>query len=75
MIVHKTFAQRKGMTSKRILDAQQEVRARAQAFIANEIDSEDVVNITESSVVLPLTDLGFFSVTVWYRKRPVQEQE
>ena len=75
MIVHKTFAQRKGMTSKRILDAQQEVRARAQAFIAHEIDSEDVVNITESSVILPLTDRGFFSVTVWYRKRPSQQEE
>jgi uncharacterized protein YhbP (UPF0306 family) len=75
VIVHKTFAQRKGMTSKRILDAQQEVRARAQHFIAHEIDSADVVNITESSVILPLTELGFFSVTVWYRKKPEQDLE
>jgi hypothetical protein len=71
VIAHKTFARRDGMTAKSILEAQEEIRAQAEAFMAREIDADDVINVTESSLILPLTNWSLFSVTVWYRKRQV----
>jgi hypothetical protein len=59
------------MTAKSILEAQEEIRAQAEAFMAREIDADDVINVTESSLILPLTNWSLFSVTVWYRKRQV----
>jgi hypothetical protein len=68
MIVHKTFTRHKGLTPKGMLQAQEEVRAEAEAFIAREVNTDDVVAITESA--LPSTwSFCLVSVTVWYRKR------
>ena len=67
MIVHKTFSRLRGMTSKPMLEAQEEARAEAQAFIASELQPDDVISITEAT--LPSTwSQGLFTVTVWYRK-------
>ena len=63
MIIHKTFS---GPTVGSQASAKREkIRGDAEKFIADEINEEDIVSITETAV----TSNGFFSVTVWYRKR------
>jgi len=68
MIAYETFSRLKGVTASGMLQGQQEVRAEALAFIVENLESEDVVSVTESA--LPATfRQGLFTVTVWYRKR------
>jgi hypothetical protein len=68
MIVYETFSRLKGLTASGMLQGQQEARAEALAFIAERLEPEDVVSVTESA--LPSTwSQGLFTVTVWYRKR------
>ncbi len=63
MITHKTFS---GPTiGSQASDKREKIRKDAEEFIADEIREEDVVSITETAV----TSNGFFSVTVWYKKR------
>lgn len=66
MIIHKTFTEpTASLTGKRALAKREEIRKKAEEFIKNEIDDEDVINITET-----FTSLGsLFSVTIWYKKR------
>ena len=66
MIVHKTFTkQTTGLTGQAALDKREKLREKAEEFIANELNDEDVVNIAEAV----MTAGGLFSVTIWYRKR------
>lgn len=52
------------MTAKKSLVKRQELREKAESFIRNEINEEDVVSISESAISMR----GFYSVTVWYRE-------
>jgi hypothetical protein len=64
MIVHKTFTeQTTGLTGQAALDNREKLRGKAEEFVANEINAEDVINVTETA----MTPGGLFSVTVWYR--------
>ena len=66
MIVHKTFTeQATGLTGQAALDNREKLREKAEEFIANELNEEDIINITETAI----TTSGLFSVTIWYRKR------
>ena len=66
MIIHKTFTdQTTSWTGKDTLNKRENIRKEAEEFIANEINEEDVVNVTETA----MTSNGLFSVTIWYRKR------
>ena len=66
MIVHKTFTeQTTGLTGQAALGNREKLREKAEEFIANELDEEDVINITETAIATG----GLFSVTIWYRKR------
>jgi hypothetical protein len=65
MLTHKTFtAQTIGLTGKDSLAKREQVRAKAEEFMNNEIDAEKVVSITESAMSIG----GQVAVTVWYRK-------
>jgi hypothetical protein len=65
MIAHKTFTSHSGLMAKGMARAQEEVRAQAEAFIARELDADDVISIAESA--LPSTwSKCLVSVTVWY---------
>ena len=68
MIRHKAFSQRRGLTAKTILEVQEQVRAQAEAFAASEVRADDLINITESTMALPLSSWNLFSVTAWYRQ-------
>ncbi len=66
MIVHKTFTeQTTGVTGQATLGNREKLREKAEEFIANELNEEDIINITETAI----TTGGLFSVTIWYRKR------
>lgn len=66
MIVHKTFTeQTTGLTGQAALDKREKLREKAGEFIANELNEENVISITETV----MTAGGLFSVTIWYRKR------
>ncbi len=67
MIRHKTFTQEKGVTAKGLIESQELARQQAGAFIAQELDDQDIINITENSLILPLSSKGLFTVTVWYK--------
>jgi hypothetical protein len=70
MIVHKTFTEPTvGFTAQTVLAKQEKLREKAQAFVANELNDEDVVNITETvmTTLRLFSVVGFFSVTVWYK--------
>lgn len=65
MIVQKTFSATHfwnfmGQTG---LEKRERLREKAEEFIANRINEEDIVNIAESG------DRFASSVTIWYRKR------
>jgi len=45
------------------LNKREKIRKEAEDFIANEINEQDVVNITETA----MTSNGLFSVTIWHR--------
>ncbi|MGD2148134.1 MAG: hypothetical protein PVH41_15695 [Anaerolineae bacterium] len=66
MVVHKTFTnQTGGLSGNAALRKRERLRDEVAAFIAGEIDDDDVINIDE-------TDLAggeLFSVTIWYKKR------
>ncbi len=67
MIAHSTFSRHGGVTAKGMMEAQEQARAEAEAFIARELNDEDVVAITESA--LPSTwGHCLVSVTVWYKR-------
>jgi hypothetical protein len=64
-VTHKTFAeQTTGLTGRAALDNREKLSTKAEEFIANEINAENVVNITETAI----TPGGLFSVTVWYKE-------
>lgn len=66
MIVHKTFSeQTTGLTGQAALTKREKLREKAEAFIANELNDEDVISIAETIMTVG----GLFSVTIWYRKR------
>lgn len=63
MITHRTFSVTHMVnTGQRGLEKRKELRCQAEAFIAEELNSEEVLCITESG------DEYASSVTVWYRK-------
>jgi hypothetical protein len=65
MVTHKTFTeQTTGLTGRAALDNREKLRTKAEEYIANEINAENVVNITETA----MTPGGLFSVTVWYKE-------
>ena len=69
MIEYRTFSKRAGLSSKSIRKAHDEIRTRARTFIREEIPVEQVINISESAVLVPLgMSVTLLSVTVWYRK-------
>ena len=43
----------------------EQLREKAEEFIANELNEEDVISITETA----MTTGGLFSVTIWYKRR------
>ena len=66
MIVHKTFTeQTTGLTGQAALRNRETLREKAEEFIANELNEEDVISIAETVMTVG----GLFSVTIWYRKR------
>ena len=66
MIVHKSFTeQTTGLTGQAALGNREKLREQAEEFIANELNEEDIINITETAIATG----GLFSVTIWYRKR------
>ena len=66
MIGYKTFSRHRGITPRGMLEAQEEVRAEAEAFISRELREDDVVTIAESA--LPSTwGRCLVSITVWFR--------
>ena len=67
MIAYGTFFRYGGVTAKGMMKAQEQARAEAEAFIARELNGEDVVGITESA--LPSTwGRCLVSVTVWSKR-------
>ena len=67
MIVHKTFTRHAGVTARGMNKGQGSARTEAEAFIAKELDEDQVISITESAVVSTWSKC-LVSVTVWYRK-------
>ena len=68
MIAHRTFSRHGGVTPRGMLEAQQEAREQAEAFISTELNDSDIVSISESA--LPSTwGRNLVSVTVWYREK------
>jgi len=51
-----------------MLKNQAAVREEAQAFIADTLQDEDVISVTESAIVSTMSKC-LFTVTVWYRVR------
>ena len=65
MLVHKAFTeQMTSLTGKAALVKREKLREKAAKFISDEINEQDVVNITETAMAIG----GLFSITVWYRK-------
>jgi hypothetical protein len=70
MITHKTFSKKAMLTYKDIQEVQEEVRKEAEAFILRELDSDQVINISELAVLVPLgMTWNLVSATVWYKDR------
>ncbi|MGA9350691.1 MAG: hypothetical protein WBW48_18060 [Anaerolineae bacterium] len=65
MIARKTFSDTHflNFAGRTALDKREKLRQEAEEFIANRINEEDVISITE------LGDEYVSSVTIWYRKR------
>lgn len=68
VIAHKTFSGHRGIRPKGMLRNQAAVREEAQAFIADTLQDEDVISVTESAIVSTMSK-SLVSVTVWYRVR------
>jgi hypothetical protein len=68
VIAYRSFTKRTGLTQKSILEKQVFIRREAEAFIQNELDDEQVVNISEAAVVIPAgMTCTVVSATVWYK--------
>ena len=68
MIEYKSFNKKTGLTRKSILENQELVRREAETFIRNELNEDQVVNISESAVIIPMgMTWTIVSATVWYR--------
>jgi hypothetical protein len=66
MIVHKAFTERTtGLTGQAALDKREKLREKAEEFISNELNEEDVISIAETVMAAG----GLFSIAIWYRKR------
>ena len=66
MIAHKTFAeQTTGLTGQAALNRREKLREKAEEFVANELNDDDVINVAEAA----MTPGGLFSVTIWYKRR------
>ena len=68
MIAHRTFSGHRGIGPKGMLKNQAAAREEAQAFIADTLQDEDVISVTESAIVSTMSKC-LFTVTVWYRVR------
>lgn len=68
MIAYRTFSGHRGVAPKGMLKNQAAVREEAQAFIADTLQDEDVISVTESAIVSTMSK-SLFSITVWYRVR------
>ena len=71
MVKYKTFSRKAFASPGAWEDLRDQVRNRAQEFIARELDDAAVINVTETHEVLyaflPIALDAHFSVTVWYR--------
>lgn len=68
MIAHRSFKRKTGLTQKNILEHQELVRKEAENFIRNELNDDQIVNISEAAVIIPLgMTWTIVSATVWYR--------
>jgi hypothetical protein len=68
MISHKTFTRKTGISQENIKENQEAVRIEAEAFIRSELQDEQVVDISEAAVIIPLGMSGtLVSTTVWYK--------
>jgi hypothetical protein len=68
LIEYKSFNKKTGLTRKSILENQELVRREAETFIRNELNEDQVVNISESAVIIPMgMTWTIVSATVWYR--------
>ena len=71
MVRYKTFSRKSFASLSAWEDLKDQVRNRAQEFIATELDDAAVINVTETYGVfipfLPVALDAHFSVTVWYR--------
>ena len=65
MIANRIFAESGGMTEKAVMKTQALAREQALEF-ASRLDRTAIVDITESSLILPLTNRNLCAVTVWY---------
>ena len=64
MIVHKNFTENTFSQNKQAaLERQEYLRDEVEDFLSNEINEEDVINITEAT-----SSALHYSITVWYRK-------
>jgi hypothetical protein len=71
MVNYKTFSRKSFASPSAWEDLREQVRHRAQEFIATELDDATVINIAETHgtfyAFLPIGVDAYFSVTVWYR--------
>ena len=68
MISYRTFTKKTGISQENIKENQESVRMEAEAFIRSELKDEQVVNISEAAVIIPLgMSWTLVSVTVWYK--------
>jgi hypothetical protein len=68
MISHKNFTRKTGISQEHIKESQDTVRMEAEAFIRSELNDDQVVNISETAVIIPLgMSQTLVSATVWYK--------
>ena len=65
VIANRIFAESGGMTEKAVLKTQALAREQALEF-ASRLDRAAIVDITESSLILAVTNRNLCAVTVWY---------
>lgn len=67
MIVHSSFRRKTGLEKKSIMENQELVRIEAETFIRNELNGDQIVNMSEVAVVIPLgMRWTIISITIWY---------
>ncbi len=66
---YRTFTQERGITARGLFEAQEAARREAAEYIDQQLGSQEVLSISETSLILPLSSKGMHTVTVWYRQR------